>query len=79
MEQQLETYDDIEVENGNPDDDPRLQSIVKSLEANSKPKAHKIKDFKSRVLGLLQIYALNTNSHESLFRSYEGVYKQVTT
>ena len=65
------------MEQADPDDDPQLQKIVKQLEASGKPKAHKIRDFKSRVLSLLQIYAQNTKTHDMLFEAYEGVYKQV--
>lgn len=65
------------MEQANPDEDPRLQQIVKQLEANGKPKANKIRDFKSRVLSLLQLYAQHAKSHDTLFEAYEGVYKQV--
>ena len=41
--------------------------------ANNQPKKQKIKDFKARVLGLLEIYASHTKDHSQLFKALEGV------
>lgn len=65
------------MEKGDPDDDPTLKMVIKELEKDEKPKAHRIRDFKSRVLGLLNLYAQLTKSHQPLFEAYEGIYKQV--
>lgn len=69
---------DVELQDGiDLEDDATLKALAKSASAGQ-PKSQKIRDFKARVLSLLELYSARTKQHGSLFKALRGVFPQVS-
>jgi hypothetical protein len=70
-------FEDIEVADQDPDQDETLKALAKSVN-KGQPKTQKIRDFKARVLSLLELYASKTKNQSYVFKALQGVFPQVS-